>query len=118
MTSLSWAAVEGNLEVFEWLLMDFGHDDQELSRVSSTAISVHMLAVTSRSRSLAGLGSDSIGFRKQFDPTYLGLVTFAGRSILENTNPTTTTRFKIERGDLLNSTEDGSALHLLLPISQ
>jgi hypothetical protein len=34
MTSLSWAAVEGNLEVFEWLLMDYGHDDQELSRVS------------------------------------------------------------------------------------
>jgi hypothetical protein len=33
MTSLSWAAVEGNLEVFEWLLMDYGHDDQELSRV-------------------------------------------------------------------------------------
>lgn len=34
MTSLSWAAVDCNLEVFEWLLMDFGHDDQELSRVS------------------------------------------------------------------------------------
>lgn len=34
ITSLSWSAVEGNLEVFEWLLMDYGHDDQELSRVS------------------------------------------------------------------------------------
>jgi hypothetical protein len=35
MTSLSWAAAEGRLKVFEWLLIDYGHDDQELSRVSS-----------------------------------------------------------------------------------
>jgi len=35
LTSLSWAAIEGSLEVFEWLLLDYGHDDQELSRVSS-----------------------------------------------------------------------------------
>lgn len=34
LTSLSWAAIEGGLEVFEWLLLDYGHDDQELSRVS------------------------------------------------------------------------------------
>jgi hypothetical protein len=34
LTSLSWAAIEGSLEVFEWLLLDYGHDDQELSRVS------------------------------------------------------------------------------------
>lgn len=34
LTSLSWAAVEGSLEVFEWLLLDYGHDDLELSRVS------------------------------------------------------------------------------------
>jgi len=34
MTSLSWAAAEGRLQVFEWLLWDCGHDDQELSRVS------------------------------------------------------------------------------------
>lgn len=33
LTSLSWAAMEGNIEVFEWLLLDYGHDDQELSRV-------------------------------------------------------------------------------------
>ena len=33
MTSLSWAAVEGRTAVFEWLLLDHGHDDQELSRV-------------------------------------------------------------------------------------
>ena len=39
MTSLSWSAVEGNLEVFEWLLMDYGHDDQELSRVSLMGLS-------------------------------------------------------------------------------
>jgi hypothetical protein len=35
LTSLSWAALEGSLEVFEWLLLDYGHDDQELSRVSA-----------------------------------------------------------------------------------
>jgi hypothetical protein len=34
LTSLSWAAIEGSLEVFEWLLLDYGHDDHELSRVS------------------------------------------------------------------------------------
>jgi hypothetical protein len=34
MTSLSWAAAEARVEAFEWLLMDYGHDDQELSRVS------------------------------------------------------------------------------------
>lgn len=34
LTSLSWAAAEGSLEVFEWLLLDYGHDDLELSRVS------------------------------------------------------------------------------------
>jgi len=37
MTSLSWAAVEGRTAVFEWLLLDHGHDDQELSRVSRAA---------------------------------------------------------------------------------
>jgi len=36
MTSLSWAAVEGRTAVFEWLLLDHGHDDQELSRVSKS----------------------------------------------------------------------------------
>jgi len=34
LTSLAWAALESNVEVFEWLLLDYGHDDQELSRVS------------------------------------------------------------------------------------
>jgi hypothetical protein len=33
LTSLSWAAIEGNLEAFESLLLDYGHDDQELSKV-------------------------------------------------------------------------------------
>ena len=38
LTSLSWAAIEGSLEVFEWLLLDYGHDDQELSRVWSASL--------------------------------------------------------------------------------
>ena len=33
LTSLSWAAVDGSLEVFEWLLLHYGHVDQEVSRV-------------------------------------------------------------------------------------
>lgn len=33
-TSLSWAAICGNEELFEWLVIDGGHDDDELSRVS------------------------------------------------------------------------------------
>ncbi len=37
LTSLAWAAIEGSLEVFEWLLLDYGHDDQELSRVRPIA---------------------------------------------------------------------------------
>jgi len=38
LTSLSWAAIEGALEVFEWLLVDYGHDDQELSRVRGSRL--------------------------------------------------------------------------------
>lgn len=34
LTSLSWAAICGNEEVFEWLLFDARHDEEELSRVS------------------------------------------------------------------------------------
>ena len=41
LTSLSWAAIEGSLEVFEWLLLDYGHDDQELSRVGLSRLLFH-----------------------------------------------------------------------------
>jgi hypothetical protein len=34
LTSLAWAALSGAEETFEWLLLDAGHDDDELSRVS------------------------------------------------------------------------------------
>ncbi|KIR30306.1 hypothetical protein I309_00443 [Cryptococcus deuterogattii LA55] len=52
LTSLSWAAMEGNIEVFEWLLLDYGHDDQELSRDSDNNTILHLLAaVPSRSLS-------------------------------------------------------------------
>nr|XP_031860880.1 uncharacterized protein CI109_003606 [Kwoniella shandongensis]KAA5527952.1 hypothetical protein CI109_003606 [Kwoniella shandongensis] len=44
LTSLSWAAIEGSLEVFEWLLLDYGHDDQELSRDSDNNTILHLLA--------------------------------------------------------------------------
>ena len=49
MTSLSWAAVEGRTAVFEWLLLDHGHDDQELSRVSiATALCQCRLRIEKR----------------------------------------------------------------------
>lgn len=35
LTSLAWAALELSVEVFEWLLLEYGHDDSELSRVST-----------------------------------------------------------------------------------
>ncbi|WWC86343.1 uncharacterized protein L201_001216 [Kwoniella dendrophila CBS 6074] len=44
LTSLSWAALEGSLEVFEWLLLDYGHDDQELSRDGDNNTILHLLA--------------------------------------------------------------------------
>jgi ankyrin repeat protein len=44
LTSLSWAAIEGCLEVFEWLLLDYGHDDQELSRVGRQSSSVRRIS--------------------------------------------------------------------------
>ncbi|WWC58655.1 uncharacterized protein I303_101199 [Kwoniella dejecticola CBS 10117] len=44
LTSLSWAAMEGSLEVFEWLLLDYGHDDQELSRDGDNNTILHLLA--------------------------------------------------------------------------
>ncbi|WVR05953.1 hypothetical protein IAU60_002980 [Kwoniella sp. DSM 27419] len=44
LTSLSWAAIEGSLEVFEWLLLDYGHDDQELSRDADNNTILHLLA--------------------------------------------------------------------------
>jgi hypothetical protein len=34
LTSLAWAALSVSEDVFEWLLLDAGHDDDELSRVS------------------------------------------------------------------------------------
>ncbi|KAL7424761.1 Target of rapamycin complex 2 subunit avo2 [Cryptotrichosporon argae] len=44
LTSLAWAALEGSLEVFEWLLLDYGHDDQELSRDADSNTIFHLLA--------------------------------------------------------------------------
>ncbi|WOO85284.1 Ankyrin repeat domain-containing protein 2A [Vanrija pseudolonga] len=44
LTSLAWAALEVNLEVFEWLLIDYGHDDQELSRDAEHNTIFHLLA--------------------------------------------------------------------------
>ncbi|RXK36129.1 hypothetical protein M231_06620 [Tremella mesenterica] len=44
LTSLSWAAIEGSLEAFEWLLLDYGHDDQELSRDADNNTILHLLA--------------------------------------------------------------------------
>ncbi|OCF31091.1 hypothetical protein I316_07222 [Kwoniella heveanensis BCC8398] len=44
LTSLSWAAIECSLEVFEWLLLDYGHDDQELSRDADNNTILHLLA--------------------------------------------------------------------------
>lgn len=44
-TSLAWAVVEGNEDMFEFLL-NAGHDDEELSRVQST-ISLFRVALTS-----------------------------------------------------------------------
>lgn len=44
ITSLAWAALELNLEVFEWLLLDYGHDDHELSRDSAHNTIFHLLA--------------------------------------------------------------------------
>jgi len=34
LTSLAWAALSVAEDVYEWLLLDAGHDDDELSRVS------------------------------------------------------------------------------------
>lgn len=44
ITSLAWAALELNLEVFEWLLLDYGHDDHELSRDGAHNTIFHLLA--------------------------------------------------------------------------
>ncbi|ORX36043.1 ankyrin repeat-containing domain protein [Kockovaella imperatae] len=44
LTSLSWSAIDGSLEVFEWLLLDYGHDDQELSRDADNNTILHLLA--------------------------------------------------------------------------
>lgn len=44
LTSLAWAAIELNVEVFEWLLLDYGHDDQELSRDAEHNTIFHLLA--------------------------------------------------------------------------
>jgi hypothetical protein len=40
LTSLAWAALSVSEDVFEWLLLDAGHDDDELSRVSSLLYSI------------------------------------------------------------------------------
>nr|ODN93105.1 hypothetical protein L203_00374 [Cryptococcus depauperatus CBS 7841] len=44
VTSLAWAALESSLKVFEWLLFDYCHDDQELSRDTDNNTILHLLA--------------------------------------------------------------------------
>jgi hypothetical protein len=39
LTSLSWAAIGGYEELFEYLVFDVGHDDDELSRVRPRTLS-------------------------------------------------------------------------------
>ncbi|KAL7415195.1 ankyrin repeat-containing domain protein [Mrakia frigida] len=43
-TSLSWAAICGNEDMFEWLVIQGGHDDDELSRDSENNTILHLLA--------------------------------------------------------------------------
>ncbi|WVQ97378.1 hypothetical protein IAU59_004490 [Kwoniella sp. CBS 9459] len=69
LTSLSWAAIEGNLEVFEWLLLDYGHDDQELSRDADNNTILHLLAsVPSLSPSPYAHQFSSPGFPPRLNP--------------------------------------------------
>jgi hypothetical protein len=44
LTSLAWAAICVAEEVFEWLLLDAGHDDDELSRDQENSTVLHLLA--------------------------------------------------------------------------
>ncbi|CAK9787100.1 ankyrin [Cutaneotrichosporon oleaginosum] len=44
LTSLAWAALELSVEVFEWLLLEYGHDDFELSRDADNNNIFHFLA--------------------------------------------------------------------------
>ncbi|KAJ9098777.1 hypothetical protein QFC19_006253 [Naganishia cerealis] len=44
LTSLAWAALSGAEETFEWLLLDAGHDDDELSRDQENSTILHLLA--------------------------------------------------------------------------
>ncbi|WVF70544.1 hypothetical protein IAT40_005335 [Kwoniella sp. CBS 6097] len=69
LTSLSWAAIEGSLEVFEWLLLDYGHDDQELSRDADNNTILHLLAsVPSLSPSPYAHHLSSPGFPPRLNP--------------------------------------------------
>ncbi|CDZ98601.1 FOG: Ankyrin repeat [Phaffia rhodozyma] len=43
-TSLSWSAICGNEDMFEWLVVVAGHDDDELSRDSENNTLIHLLA--------------------------------------------------------------------------
>jgi hypothetical protein len=45
-TSLAWAAVEGNVDMFEFFLNE-GHDDEELSRVRPFDIPFYVLLIIS-----------------------------------------------------------------------
>jgi hypothetical protein len=45
LTSLAWAAICGYEELFEYLVFDVGHDDDELSRVSSSLPPLHTFLV-------------------------------------------------------------------------
>ncbi|BEI83701.1 hypothetical protein CcaverHIS002_0403050 [Cutaneotrichosporon cavernicola] len=44
LTSLAWAALELSVESFEWLLLEYGHDDSELSRDADNNNIFHFLA--------------------------------------------------------------------------
>lgn len=43
-TSLAWSAICVAEQVFEWLLLDAGHDDDELSRDQENSTVLHLLA--------------------------------------------------------------------------
>lgn len=44
LTSLAWAAICVAEQVFEWLVLDAGHDDEELSRDQENSTVLHLLA--------------------------------------------------------------------------
>ncbi|KAL1410662.1 Target of rapamycin complex 2 subunit avo2 [Vanrija albida] len=67
LTSLAWAALEVNLEVFEWLLIDYGHDDQELSRDAEHNTVFHLLATVAAAPGLSPM-ADVLTSNPDFPP--------------------------------------------------